>query len=89
MWYTALREGQAFPREHPGWITEEDGTMRLYKTKLWTPMNIACLKWSCIFFGMIVGAYLPDITKQYVWVFAALVVLLAIKPTIAYLKDDQ
>lgn len=63
--------------------------MKLIKTKIWAPVDIACLKWSSIFFGMVVGAYLSDFTKHYVWVFAIVIVLLAIKPAVSYFKNNE
>ena len=63
--------------------------MKLFRTKVWSPLDIGSLKWCCILFGMIAGAYLSEFTKSHVWVFAIAVVLLAIKPMIAYFgKDD-
>ena len=58
--------------------------MRLFRTKVWSPLAIGSLKWCCLLLGMIAGAYLSEFTKSHVWFFAAAVVLLAIKPMIAY-----
>ena len=38
---------------------------------------------------MIVGAYLSEFTKNHVWFFAIAVVLLAIKPMIAYFGNNK
>ena len=62
--------------------------MKLLRSKVWSPLDIGCLKWSCIFFGMIVGAYFSEFTKQYIWLFAVAVILLAIKPLVAYFKNN-
>ena len=63
--------------------------MRLFRTKVWSPLAIGSLKWCCILLGMIVGAYLSEFTKGHVWFFAIAVVLLAIKPMIAYFGKDR
>jgi hypothetical protein len=59
--------------------------MKLFRSKVWSPVDIASLKWSCIFLGMIVGAYLSDFIKHYVWIFLIAVILLGIKPAVSYL----
>lgn len=58
--------------------------MKLFRNKVWSVIDIGCLKWSCIFFGMIAGSFLPDFIRHHVWLFAVAAVLLAVKPTIAY-----
>lgn len=60
--------------------------MKLFRAKVWSVLDIGLLKWSCILFGMIAGAYLSDFTKRYVWLIAAAAVLMAIKPTVSYLR---
>ena len=63
--------------------------MTLFRSKVWSPVDIALFKWCCIFFGMIAGAYLSALVKDYVWVFVTATVLLAIKPTVSYFRADQ
>jgi len=63
--------------------------MKLFRAKVWSVPDIGLLKWCCILIGMIAGAYLADFTKQHVWLFAIAAVLLGIKPTISYFRDDQ
>ncbi len=63
--------------------------MKLIKTKRWSPLDITCLKWSSVLFGMIIGAYFSDFTKQYVAVIICLLVLLALKPLISYFRDSE
>ncbi|MFH0966045.1 MAG: hypothetical protein V2A58_18760 [Planctomycetota bacterium] len=63
--------------------------MKLFKSRVWSPWDVVCGKWSSILFGMIVGAYLAEFTKRYVWAFAAAAVILAIKPTVSYLRDGK
>jgi hypothetical protein len=61
--------------------------MKLLRTKVWSVVDIGCLKWSCIFTGMIVGAFLPEFTRRYVWLFAIAAILLAIKPGVSYFRN--
>jgi hypothetical protein len=63
--------------------------MRLFRSKVWSPVDIALLKWSCIFLGMIAGAYLSGLVKDHVWVFLVAALLLAIKPAVSYFRSDQ
>lgn len=63
--------------------------MKLFKAKVWSIADIGCLKWSCIFFGMIAGAFLPGFVRQYVWVFAIVATLLAIKPVFSCFSDEK
>lgn len=58
--------------------------MRLFRTKVWTVADIACLKWASILFGMIAGALLADFTRQYLWLFAIAAILLSVKPAVSY-----
>ena len=61
--------------------------MKPFRSKVWSVVDIGCLKWACIFSGMIVGAFVPDFTRRHVWLFAIAVILLAIKPVISYFKE--
>jgi hypothetical protein len=61
--------------------------MKLLKTKIWNWWDISLLKWCCLFFGMIAGAFLKDFVMQYVWAILAAAVLLAVRPAIAYFRD--
>jgi putative Mn2+ efflux pump MntP len=63
--------------------------MKLFRAKVWSPVDIALLKWTCIFLGLTVGAYLSDFIKHYVWVFLIAIILLGIKPTVSYFGRDQ
>ena len=63
--------------------------MNLFRTKVWTVVDIGLLKACCILLGMVVGAYLADFTKQYVWFIAAGAVLLGIKPTVSYFRSED
>lgn len=61
--------------------------MNLLKTKEWHWIDIALLKWCVVLFGMIIGAYLHEFVIQYKWLFIFFVIVLGIKPTIAYFRD--
>lgn len=61
--------------------------MNLLKTKEWHWIDIALLKWCVVLFGMIIGAYFHEFVIQYKWFFVIVVIVLGIKPTIAYFKD--
>ncbi len=63
--------------------------MTWIRAKVWKPIDLTCLKWSCILFGMIIGAYLADFTKRFLWLFAAGVIVLAVKPVLAYFCNDR
>lgn len=62
--------------------------MKLCKDKKYTVIDIGLIKWSCIFFGMALGAYLADFISAYAWLFIIAALLLAIKPALAYFKED-
>jgi len=62
--------------------------MKLFRAKVWSVIDIGLLKWSCILVGMIAGAYLADFTKRNLWLIAAAALLMAIKPTVSYFRDD-
>ena len=53
--------------------------MGLYKTKLWPPFELGLFKICCIAFGMILGAFVPEFVKHYLWVFAAVVAVTMIR----------
>jgi hypothetical protein len=63
--------------------------MKLFRSKVWSVVDIGCLKWACIFLGMIVGAFQPEFIKRNVWLFAAAVLVLATKPAVSYFWNDQ
>ena len=63
--------------------------MTLFRSKVWSPLDIVCLKWSCIFLGMIVGAYLSSFVKEYALVFMIPAILLGLKPAVSYFGTDE
>ena len=56
------------------------------KMKRLTIWDIAFIKWSAVLFGIIIGAYIADFTKQYIWYFVIVALLIAIKPIYKVLK---
>jgi len=60
--------------------------MEIFRTKEWTVLDIGLLKWASIFFGMILGALFSGFVRNNIWYFIILVVILAIKPVISYLR---
>ena len=63
--------------------------MKIWKTKIWTPIDLVLAKWSTFLFGMIVGSFVPNFTRQYIWFVVIAMVLLAIKPVTSYLSDKE
>ena len=63
--------------------------MKLFKEKMWRPIDIVLLKWSMLLLGMVLGALLSDFVRQNIWVFLAVGLLLLIRPLVVYLRDDQ
>jgi hypothetical protein len=63
--------------------------MRLFRTKVWSVLDIGLLKWSCVLIGMIIGAYLAAFTKRHVMVFVLASIMLAIKPALSYFGNDE
>jgi hypothetical protein len=50
-------------------------------------VGIGLLKWCCVLFGAVAGAYFHEVVMQYVWVILVAAILLAVRPAIAYWKD--
>jgi hypothetical protein len=63
--------------------------MTFLKTRSWTAGEIVCLKWGSLLAGAVVGAYISDLVKQYVWLFVISVVILAIKPVSGYFRGEK
>jgi hypothetical protein len=63
--------------------------MNLLRNKVWSVVDIALLKWSCITFGMIAGALTAHFTRQHLAIFATVAILLAVKPAISYFGGDK
>lgn len=63
--------------------------MKWIRPRVWKWTEIAQLKWSAVLFGMVTGAYLTDIVKQYAIALILLAVLLAIRPLVYFFKDSD
>ena len=61
--------------------------MKLFRTKIWSWSNIALLKWSALFVGMLMGAYFHEYVVKYAWVIIISAILLAFRPAASYWKD--
>ncbi|MGM0653168.1 MAG: hypothetical protein ACQES4_10385 [Bacillota bacterium] len=62
--------------------------MKLFKDKKYSVIDIGLIKWSCILIGMVLGAYFADFVLGYVWLLIIVAFILAIKPIVAYFKED-
>ena len=56
------------------------------KSKGLTIWDIGCIKWSSLLVGIILGAYIADFTKKYLWVFIIVAALLIIKVLLKIFK---
>jgi hypothetical protein len=63
--------------------------MNFLKSRTWTAGEIVCLKWSSILAGAVIGAYISELVKTYVWLFVLSIVILAIKPVSGYFKEQE
>lgn len=61
--------------------------VNLFGDRQYSVIEVGLIKWSCILFGMVAGAYLADFVLRYVWLFVIVAVLLAVKPIISYFKE--
>jgi hypothetical protein len=59
----------------------------VFKDKMYSVLDIGLIKWSCVLFGMVLGAYLADFVLGYLWLFIVVALLLAIKPIISYFME--
>ena len=63
--------------------------MNIWKKKTWSPLDIVLLKWSCILFGAVFGAFFPELIRSNLLLIIAVIILLAAKPTISYLMSSE
>jgi hypothetical protein len=63
--------------------------MIFLKSRVWTAGEIVCLKWGSILAGAVIGAYIADLVKTYVWLFVVSVAILAIKPVSGYFQKHR
>ena len=63
--------------------------MRLFRATLWPFWEIALLKIYCVVVGMIIGAHIASVIREYLWVFLLAAIILAIKLCYFYfIKKD-
>jgi hypothetical protein len=62
--------------------------MKLFRTKVWSWLDIGLLKWSVLLFGMVAGAYFADFVRQFVWIFLGAAIFLAIRPSLNYFSGE-
>ena len=61
--------------------------MKLLKNKIWKWWDISLLKWCCLLYGVLVGAWLSEPVMRHAgWVLVAAIIL-TIRPAIAYWRD--
>lgn len=58
--------------------------MRFFRTVRMTPLDIGCLKWSCILLGMVVGAHLSVTVQRASGVILIAALALAVRPLKTY-----
>lgn len=63
--------------------------MKLLRTKVWKPGDIALLKWCCIMFGMVFGSFLTGFVRRHRLLFTVAAILLAVKPAIDYFSGEE
>jgi hypothetical protein len=61
--------------------------MNLFRDRKYSVIDIGLIKWSCILFGMALGAYFSEFTIRYIWLFIIVALILAIKPVVTYFKE--
>jgi hypothetical protein len=72
-------------------LTQEPkgGSMKLLRSKVWSPWDIASLKLAVFVFGIIVGGYYSEWALANRWLLTILLILFAIRPVYAYwIKKD-
>ncbi|OPZ26679.1 MAG: hypothetical protein BWZ02_01922 [Lentisphaerae bacterium ADurb.BinA184] len=62
--------------------------MKLFRAKVWSVVDIGLLKWCSLLVGLIAGAYLADYVRRYVWIIAAVAVVMAAKVMVSYFCGD-
>ena len=63
--------------------------MSLLKTKVWSWVDIALLKWSTLLVGTVVGAFFAGFVRCYVSLFVMAAVLLAVRPAFHYFRSGD
>lgn len=62
--------------------------MKLLITKTWKWWDIWLLKWCAFLFGIAAGAYFHAYVMKYSWAIIVCALLLALRPALAYWKDE-
>lgn len=62
--------------------------MSIWKTKVWTPMDIACLKWSSVLAGIVIGTLMAETFQPYLVPLLIAAVVFAIKPLLSYFRNE-
>ena len=62
-------------------------TMNILKLRVWSIWEIASVKWSSILFGVIVGVYLADDLRGFIWLLVLGCILLSIKPILKLFRE--
>ena len=63
--------------------------MKLLRRVVWSPWDIAILKWCCLLLGMLLGAYCADFARRYALPLAAVALALAGRAAYAYFSGDE
>jgi len=63
--------------------------MKLFRTVVWKPIDVALLKWCCLLFGMLFGSFVPTFIKRHGLLFTIIAAVLAIKPAITYFSGEE
>ncbi len=58
--------------------------MRLLRTKVWSWLDIALLKWCCLLLGAVIGAWLAGPVRSHAGLLLLAAVLLGIRPAVHY-----
>ena len=61
--------------------------MNIFKPRVWSIWEIASVKWGSVLFGVIVGMYLADYLKGYIWLLVLGCVALSIWPILKMVRD--
>jgi len=62
--------------------------MKLLKNKRWEWYDIALMKWSVLLFGVVAGGYFSSFIRDYSLILLLVAVILAIRPAMAYFRDE-
>ncbi|MFQ5914946.1 MAG: hypothetical protein ACE5JS_17395 [Nitrospinota bacterium] len=63
--------------------------MKLWQSKVWSPLDIVSLKLAVVVLGIIIGSYITTWVQANRWLLTILFVLFAIRPVYAYcIKKD-